>query len=60
LSKRKSGKGDGRLEISPVTNPTPATMTTARARGGDLGKVSTFKKSHFMADSADFDAAPPL
>jgi hypothetical protein len=35
-------------------------MTTARARGGDLGKVSTFKKSHFMADSADFDAAPPF
>jgi hypothetical protein len=33
-------------------------MTTARARGGDLGKVSTFKKSHFMADSAEFRCGP--
>src|SRR5262245_63603724 len=29
----------------------------ARARGGDLGKVSTFRKSHFMADNEQFSIA---
>ena len=42
------------LEISPVRAPAPAIMATARVPGGGRGRVSAFRKSHFIPDSGQF------
>jgi hypothetical protein len=60
FSSLRSGSGDGKLEMSPVTTPIDAAIATARGRGGGLGKISTLRTSHFMADERAEPASAPL